>query len=182
MTLPADFAAPPKPLDKVGPLSTFVSFEREASGAWRLRDVQPEQPEPQKAIAAQQNAWTVTPIDLWIYKDEAEGYYLNLESPEPSFFVKWRVIPSSGEATAIAISLSYDEAGRWLDASENVDRVVLPAEMLPWLAEFTQLHYQPEGKKKKRGPKPSFMSREDFAGMASRESAQVMPHEPKDAQ
>lgn len=171
MTSPVDSNLPPQLLDKVGPLPTFVSFEREMSGAWRLRDVQPEYPQAAgDSILSSTDDWVTTPIDLWIYRDEAEGYYLNLESPEPSFFVKWRVMPETGAALAIAISLSYDEAGRWLDASENVDRVALPTEMLPWLAEFTQAHYQPEGKKKKRGPKPSFMSREEFAGMTSRES------------
>jgi Protein of unknown function (DUF3305) len=190
MTSPADSNLPSRFLDKVGPLPTFVSFKREKSGAWRLRDVQPEEPEkrekPNPAGDPNLNSTincVTTPIDLWIYRDEAEGYYLNLESPEPSFFVKWRVMPDTGAALAIAISLSYDEAGRWLDASENVDRIALPAEMLPWLAEFTQAHYQPEGKKKKRGPKPSFMSREEYAGMASRESTgtavAAVPH--KDA-
>ena len=49
-----------------------------------------------------------------------------------------------------AVSLSYNEAGRWLDAQERVDNVPLPAELVAWLQDFTDAHYRPEPKKRKR--------------------------------
>jgi hypothetical protein len=155
-------------LQKVGPIAAHVLFSK-ASGAhngWRLTGVSPMPFEDMPDCCC-------TVLELWLHRDEGEGYYLNLESPEPSFFVKWRLKDSAGEAIgepeAIALSLSYNEGGRWLDGGESVDRMPMPDEMLPWLAEFTQLHYEPEGKKKKRGPKPSFMSRTEFSEMTSKE-------------
>ena len=49
-----------------------------------------------------------------------------------------------------AVSLSYNEAGRWLDAQERVDNVPLDAEMCAWLQAFTDEHYRPEPKQRKR--------------------------------
>jgi Protein of unknown function (DUF3305) len=161
-------------LQKVGPIATFIEFTRTPNhgAGWRLSNISPTPPVDFK-VTQSDSEHTVVELELWVHRDEGEGYYLNLESPEPSIFVKWRVKESeageNGEPEAIAISLSYNEAGRWLDAGEPVDRVLMPDEMLPWLAEFTQLHYEPEGKKKKRGPKPSFMTRSEFSDMTTRE-------------
>jgi hypothetical protein len=158
-------------LQKVGPIATFIEFTKtpgQGTG-WRMTDVSPHCSD----VQTQTHDQIYVELELWVHRDEGEGYYLNLESPEPSIFVKWRLkeeVPGvPAEPEAIAISLSYNEAGRWLDAGETVDRVLMPMEMLPWLAEFTQLHYEPEGKKKKRGPKPSFMTRSEFSDMTTRE-------------
>ena len=48
------------------------------------------------------------------------------------------------------MSLSYNEAGRWLDAQERVDNVPLDAELCAWLQAFTDEHYRPEPKQRKR--------------------------------
>jgi Protein of unknown function (DUF3305) len=158
-------------LHKVGPIPTFIFFEQDVLGAsgWKLVEIAPQPASQTDGVSAAKsiNPVVCCELDLWLHRDEGEGYYLNLESPEPSIFVKWRLEDKDGGSVpdAIAISVSYNEAGRWLDAGESVDRVLMPLEMLPWLAEFTQLHYEPEGKKKKRGPKPSFMSREQFSEM-----------------
>lgn len=149
-------------LERVGPVPVYAVFAQIPPNGWQLIDICPALPSSPNA----QLLPVVTSIsEFGLFKDEAEGYYLNLESPEPSIFVKWR-IGSDELPFAVAASVSYNEAGRWLDASESVDRVPMPPEMLPWLAEFTQTHYEPEGKKKKRGAKPSFMPREQFAQMA----------------
>jgi hypothetical protein len=162
-------------LQKVGPIATFIEFTstpNQGTG-WRVTNISPY-PVPQEYhLGDAVHERVYDELQLWVYRDEGEGYYLNLESPEPSIFVKWRINETTsavvGKPEAIAISLSYNEAGRWLDAGESVDRVLMPEEMLPWLAEFTQLHYEPEGKKKKRGPKPSFMTRSEFSDMTTRE-------------
>jgi Protein of unknown function (DUF3305) len=167
-------------LQKVGPIPSFIEFTKTPNQGvgWRLTDISPNPPNPRitpvgTGLHGQINDRHYVELELWVHRDEGEGYYLNLESPEPSIFVKWRLKEATegeiGAPEAIAISLSYNEAGRWLDAGEPVDRVLMPAEMLPWLAEFTQLHYEPEGKKKKRGPKPSFMTRSEFSEMTTRE-------------
>lgn len=88
---------------------------------------------------------------LTLFADEGEGYYLNLSSGAPVWFVMWRVDDEDpSEARPAAVSLSYNEAGRWLDAQERVDNVPLPAELVAWLQDFTDAHYRPEPKKRKR--------------------------------
>lgn len=60
-----------------------------------------------------------------LFRDEAEGYYLNVTTPAPAWFVLWRM---EDEATIapepiprpLIVTLSYNEAARWLDAQETV--------------------------------------------------------------
>jgi len=88
---------------------------------------------------------------LELFADEGEGYYLNLSSGTPVWFVMWRLDDEDpSEARPQAVSLSYNEAGRWLDAQERVDNVPLPAELREWLQAYTDANYQPEPKKRKR--------------------------------
>lgn len=85
---------------------------------------------------------------LHLARDEAEGYYLNLTSPEPKVFVLWR--PVDGVARPERLTVSYGEGTRWADSGEQVDGVPVPADLLPWMAEFVELYYRPEPRKAKR--------------------------------
>jgi len=88
---------------------------------------------------------------LELFADEGEGYYLNLSSGAPVWFVMWRLAEDDAStARPQAVSLSYNEAGRWLDAQERVDNVPLPADLREWLQAYTDAHYKPEPKKRKR--------------------------------
>ena len=102
-------------------------------------------------------------MELTLFKDEAEGYYLNITSPEPRLFVMWRVnedkLETEEEAEPFMLTASYNEAARWMDAQEKVDGIPLPLPLLPWVGDFVQLHYKPEGKKQRVRPK-SFESKE----------------------
>jgi hypothetical protein len=86
-----------------------------------------------------------------LFRDEAEGYLLNLGSPTPVWFVMWRVDDAdASRAWPEIVSVSYNEAGRWLDAQEKVDNVPLPADVRDWLDAFTRANYRPEPKERKR--------------------------------
>ena len=88
---------------------------------------------------------------LELFRDEAEGYYLNLSSGAPVWFVVWRIDDDDpSRAWPETVSLSYNEAGRRLDAQERVDNVPLPAEQAAWLQAFTDEYYRPEAKKRRR--------------------------------
>ena len=90
---------------------------------------------------------------LELYTDECEGYYLNLTSGAPVWFVMWRIDEEdASRAWPEAVSLSYNEAGRWLDAQERVDNVPLPVEVRDWLQAFTDVNYRPEPKGRRRPP------------------------------
>ena len=88
---------------------------------------------------------------LELFRDQAEGYYLNLSSGAPVWFVVWRIDDDEpSRAWPERVSVSYDEAGRWLDAQERVDNVPLPDDLAAWLQAYTDEHYRPEPKKRRR--------------------------------
>lgn len=161
-----------QPRPDVDPVPVRVVFERRDTGsrwqpfAWRPVAVEPGEPD--------------SPLAIKLTVDEAEGYYLNLTTAEPSIFVLWRLpgdesgIVSEDDPTpphALAVTASYNEAGRWMDGGERVDRVPMPEPMQSWAAEYVTLHYVPERGRKRRGDRPSFMQREEFEAMADRERA-----------
>jgi NADH:ubiquinone oxidoreductase subunit len=95
--------------------------------------------------------WLHPNLRVELFRDEGEGYYLNLTSGAPVWFVMWRIDDQDpARAWPEIVSLSYNEAGRWLDAQERVDNVPLPPEMAAWLREYTDAHYKPEPKERKR--------------------------------
>lgn len=99
--------------------------------------------------------WLHPGFTVELFKDDAEGYYLNATSPAPCWFVLWRMEeePSiSDEVMAVPamVSLSYHDAGRWLDAQENVDQVPAPSEVVAWMSEFMDEHWVVESKRRKR--------------------------------
>jgi len=83
-----------------------------------------------------------------LQRDEAEGYYLNITSPQPKVFVLWRM--HDDVARPEFITVSYNEGTRWADSGDNVDGVPLPVELMQWIGEFVEQHYRPEPQKKKR--------------------------------
>jgi hypothetical protein len=90
-----------------------------------------------------------------LFKDDAEGYYLNLSTPQPCWFVLWRMEESATVADEpiarpVAVSLSYHDAGRWLDAQETVEQVPAPQDVVQWVQAFVAEHYVPEPRKRKR--------------------------------
>ena len=90
-------------------------------------------------------------FNLQLFRDEAEGYHLNLQSGAPVWFVVWRTDDEDpSHAWPETVSVSYTEAGRWLDAQERVDNVPLPYDLVAWLQSFTDEHYRAEPKKRRR--------------------------------
>ena len=90
---------------------------------------------------------------LELHADQADGYYLNLSSGAPVWFVVWRIDDDDpSRAWPETVSVSYTEAGRWLDAQERVDNVPLPADLVAWLQSYTDANYRPEEKKARRRP------------------------------
>jgi hypothetical protein len=90
-------------------------------------------------------------LPVTLYRDESEGYYLNLTSGSPSWFVMWRVDDADpSRAWPELATLSYNEAGRLLDAEERVNSLPVPAAVRDWLQAFTDAHYRPEPKKRIR--------------------------------
>jgi hypothetical protein len=99
---------------------------------------------------------------LDVFADEAEGYFLNLTSPTPCVFVMWREAgedDASGMPFPHSVTLSYNEAARWMDAQEKVDHVPMPEPIMAALDQWVQKNYEPPKKKQRIRPK-SFESKE----------------------
>lgn len=97
--------------------------------------------------------WLFPGLPVRLFRDEAEGYYLNLSSGQPVWFVMWRIhtLPDgTPQPRPEAVSLSYHEAGRWLDAQERVDNRPLPPDMVALLQAFVDEHHRPEPKRRAR--------------------------------
>jgi hypothetical protein len=105
--------------------------------------------------------WLYPGREILLYRDEAEGYYLNVSTADPRVFVSWRMEES--RAAPLLLTVSYHEASRWLDGSEQVDSVRMPPEIYGWLGEWVEKNYRPEPKKRIR-PR-SFMHPKDRARM-----------------
>ncbi len=127
---------------------------------WELAEVLPDDggfgTEPRLLLDdAGEQRWLHPGFEVELFRDDAEGYILNATTPAPCWFVLWRM---EEEATLAAepiarpamVSLSYHDAGRWLDAQETVEQVPAPAEVVAWMREFAEAHYVPEPKKRKR--------------------------------
>ena len=90
-------------------------------------------------------------LPVTLHRDEAEGYHLNLTSGAPVWFVMCRIDDEDpSRAWPEIVTLSYNEAGRYLDAQERVDNLPLPPDVQAWLQSFADEHYKPEPKKRKR--------------------------------
>jgi Protein of unknown function (DUF3305) len=97
-------------------------------------------------------------FEVIVYRDEAEGYYLNMSSEEPSIFVCIRMDEPGGPAYPFQVTASYNEAARWMDSSEKVERALMWPELAQWLGTWVEENYRPEKKVRQR-PK-SFKGKE----------------------
>jgi uncharacterized protein DUF3305 len=90
--------------------------------------------------------WLHPGFTLQLHRDEAEGYYLNVSGPAPSVFILWRMEGELG--LPVEVTVSSEEAGRWLDGGHSVDRVAMPAEIFAWVGDYVEHNYRPEPKKR----------------------------------
>ena len=110
--------------------------------------------------------WLHKGFGVQLFADECKGYFLNLTSGQPSWFVSWRPDeqdPSQVEVTAV--SVSYIEADRRMFAEEHVESMPLPPELCEWLQNFTNQHFKPESARKVRAQ--SFLKADERGPSAS---------------
>ena len=90
--------------------------------------------------------WLHPGFTLVLHKDEAEGYYLNVSSQNPSVFILWRM--DGDRAVPAEVTVSSEEAGRWMDGGHSVDRVAMPTEIFAWVGEWVENNYRPQPQKR----------------------------------
>jgi len=103
--------------------------------------------------------WLYPGFDIVLRRSEAEGYFHNVSAREPRVFVLWRM--ENDRAVPQYVTVSYDEASRWMDGGENVDSVPMSSALFAWVGEFVESNYRPAPKK--RIKPQSFLSPKDRA-------------------
>lgn len=103
----------------------------------------------------QEQRWLHPGFVVELFRDDAEGYYLNATTDAPCWFVLWRMqepATPADEPMALPcmVSLSYHDAGRWLDAQETVEQVPAPAPVVDWMRAFAQDHRVVEPRRRRR--------------------------------
>lgn len=99
--------------------------------------------------------WLHPAFRVELFTDDAEGYYLNVTTPLPCFWVVWRMeeeatLADEPVAVPQIVTLSYHDAGRWLDAQETVEQVPAPPQVVQWLQHFVEQHHVLEPKRRQR--------------------------------
>ncbi len=143
-------------------VSVLIEEQRQPNAweAWRFRidDVVPDDglfgSAPRLLRDDGRNRLRLHPgLEVSLHRDEAEGSYLNLSSGAPVWFVMWRTDDADpSRAWPEIVTLSYNEAGRMLEAQERVDNVPLARDAIDWLQVYADEHYKPEPKKRSRPP------------------------------
>ncbi|HEX6319005.1 MAG TPA: DUF3305 domain-containing protein [Burkholderiales bacterium] len=103
--------------------------------------------------------WLYPGFEIVLRRAEAEGYFHNVSTASPKVFVLWRM--EDARAVPHYVTVSYDEASRWMDGGASVDGVAMPADMVGWVRAFVERNYRPEPKK--RIKPQSFLSPKDRA-------------------
>jgi hypothetical protein len=132
------------------------------SEAWEPVAVLPEAGEGAPRLRHEEpglRQWVYPRMQVHLRVADADGYFLNVSTSEPSVFVLWRM--ENGLAVPVHLTASYSEASSWMDGGEQVDRVPMPRALYDWVSEFVQRHYRPQPKKKIRPQ--SFKSPKDRA-------------------
>jgi len=125
---------------------------RWANERWEAFAVEVETAPASAAVALSESRWRCPGLEIELHPVEAEGYYLNLSARDPKVFVLWRMAEPGDDAEPRArpfiVTVSYNEAARFLDAGEQVDAVPMPAALLAAMESFVAKHYKPEPRKK----------------------------------
>jgi len=128
---------------------------------WVFDSVLPDEPgagtEPRLVHESEEGEqrWLHPGFTVELFTDDAEGYYLNTSTESPCWFVLWRMeeapsVASEPIARPVIVTLSYHDAGRWLDAQEMVEQVPAQPEVVQWLRDFVDTHYKAEPKRRQR--------------------------------
>ena len=107
-------------------------------------------------VDASGNRWRCKGFEIELHPSEAEGYFLNLTSPDPRIFVMWRFFEDdrTPRARPVLVTVSYNQAARYMDGGEQVDGVPMLPAIAEWMRPFIAIHYKPEPRRKVRRNDP----------------------------
>ena len=130
-----------------------VEIATPPAGAPRPRDIVPGANE---CVAEGADRWRCHGFEIELHPSEAEGFFLNLTAPDPRIFVMWRMFDDGAmpPARPVLVTVSYNQAGRYMDGGEQVDGVPMLPAIADWMRAFIAVHYKPEPRRKVRRNDP----------------------------
>ena len=128
--------------------SRWVDFEWDTASISVSDDLQVAQAGPVEFTVNNEPQWRWDGERIELHHSEGEGYWLNLNSPKPCIFVMWRLEEDDAVPRPVVVTVSYNEAGRMLDAGGHVDNVPMPEGLRVALTAYTAANYKPEPRKK----------------------------------
>lgn len=107
-------------------------------------------------LAEGENRWRCRGFEIELHPTEVEGYFLNLTAPDPLIFVMWRMFDDGAMPAArpVLITVSYNEAGRFMDGGEQLEGVPMIPAIADWMRPFIATHYRPEPRRKAKRNDP----------------------------
>ena len=101
-------------------------------------------------LDASGDRWRCKGFEFELHPTEAEGYFLNITSPDPRVFVMWRHFDDAKmpPVRPVLLTVSYNEAARFMDGGEQVDGVPMLPEIASAMRAFIAVHYKPEPRRK----------------------------------
>ena len=61
---------------------------------------------------------------------------------QPRVFILWRM--DEAQALPVEVTVSSEEAGRWMDGGHQIDGVPMPPEIFAWVGEWVERNYRPQ--------------------------------------
>ena len=134
--------------------SRWIDFEWDTVSIMVSDDQQVTPVGPLEFAVGNETQWRWDGERIDLHPSEGEGYWLNLNSPQPCIFVMWRLEEGDVVPRPVVVTVSYNEAGRMLDAGDHVDNVPMPEPLRTALTTYVAAHYKPEPRKKVRRNDP----------------------------
>ena len=134
--------------------SRWVDFEWDTFSVTVSDDLKVAPAGPLEFAVGSDAQWRWDGERIALHPSEGEGYWLNLNAPNPCIFVMWRLEEGDAVPRPVVVTVSYNEAGRMLDAGDHVDNVPMPETLRTALATYVAAHYKPEPRKKVRRNDP----------------------------
>lgn len=125
------------------------SVNRWLKNSWSLLGTLPGLQQATLATASEQGELVyLTELQLKLFKQHCDAYYLNLMSEQPKVYLICS--EDAGELAPMLATVDFDEAASYMETGETVLDAPLADALCVWLEHFVIAHYKPAPPKKRK--------------------------------
>lgn len=125
------------------------SVNRWLKNSWSLLGTLPGLQQTTLATASEQGELIyLTELQLKLFKQHCDAYYLNLMSAQPKVYLICS--EDAGELAPMLATVDFDEAASYMETGETVLDAPLADALCVWLEHFVVAHYKPAPPKKRK--------------------------------